>query len=300
MIRLYSGTPGSGKSLHNARDVINRSRFGRPVIGNFPCDLSRYPKANYLFVPNHELTPELLIRYSKAYFAGKTIKEGAILVVMDECQLLFNSRDWQQKGRNEWLSFFTQHRKYGFDITLIAQFDRMIDRQIRSLVEYEFIHRKMSNFGIGGKLLSLVCGGNTFVAVQMWYPLHLKVGSELFHARKYLYSIYDTYGTFDASTTETQCQDKNLEIPQNQAIQPSLVAPIQAAAIAKISNFLKKRRKLSPDHAQPKNGKKYVGFYSEPYRAPLTLQKLAYRGKFVYRFPENRDEMGWKKTRPTV
>ena len=60
MIRLYSGTPGSGKSLHNARDVINRSRFGKPVIGNFPCDLSRFKKANYTYVPNNKLTPDYL------------------------------------------------------------------------------------------------------------------------------------------------------------------------------------------------------------------------------------------------
>ncbi len=208
MIMLYSGTPGSGKSLHTASKIIACSRFGRPVIGNFECDLHKYPKARYTYMPNHKLTPDFLIGYSRDFFAGKKIREGAILLVIDECQLLFNSRDWQQRGRNEWLSFFTQHRKYGFDVILIAQFDRMIDRQIRSLIEYEFIHRKMSNFGIGGKILSLLFGGNTFVAVQMWYPLKLKVGSELFHARKYLYSIYDSYGTFVVSSAEGQKTEK--------------------------------------------------------------------------------------------
>ncbi len=217
MIRLYSGTPGSGKSLHNARDIINRSRFGRPVIGNFECDLTKYPKAQYTYKPNHEITPDFLISYSRSYFAGKKIQEGALLLVLDECQLLFNARDWQQKGRNEWLSFFTQHRKLGYDITLIAQNDLMIDRQIRSLVEYEYIHRKMSNYGIGGKILSLVLGGNTFVAVQMWYPLKLKVGSELFHARKSLYSIYDSYGTFDVSSVDAQ---KKATIKENSSDQP--------------------------------------------------------------------------------
>ncbi len=212
MIRLYSGTPGSGKSLHNARDVINRSRFGRPIIGNVEMDLHKYPKANYLYVPNYQLNPQMLIDYSKAYFAGQKVREGAILLVLDECQMLFNAREWQQRGRNDWLGFFTHHRHYGFDITLIAQFDRMIDRQIRSLIEYEYIHRKLANFGVGGKIMSLLFGGNTFVAVQMWYPLKLKVSSEFFHARKRLYSVYDSYAVIDSPTVKPSPPPKKLTV----------------------------------------------------------------------------------------
>ena len=201
MIRLYSGTPGSGKSLHNARDIIVRSQMGEPVIGNFDCNLSKYKRANYTYCPNDKLTPQYLMDYSRQHFKGRrpgAKDEGAILLVIDECQLLFNAREWQQSGRARWLSFFTQHRKLGYDIILIAQFDRMIDRQIRSLIEYEFIHRKMSNFGWQGVLMSLAFGGNAFIAVKMWYPLKEKIGSEIFHARKSLYRIYDSYATFEA------------------------------------------------------------------------------------------------------
>ena len=197
MISLYSGTPGSGKSLNSARLIISRARFGRPVIGNFQVDLSQYRRANYTYVPNDELTPSFLVDYCRQYFDGKPVKEGSILLIIDECQLLFNAREWQKSGRSEWLSFFSQHRKYGYDIVLVAQFDRMIDRQIRSLIEYEYKHRKVSNFGIGGMFLSLLFGGNTFCAVKMWYPLGEKVTSEFFHARKKFYSIYDTFGTFE-------------------------------------------------------------------------------------------------------
>lgn len=200
MIRLYSGTPGSGKSLHNARDIIMRSKFGEPVIGNFECDLRTYKKANYTYCPNDKLTPEFLRDYSRKFFNGRrpgAKDEGSILLVIDECQLMFNSREWQRENRNQWLEFFTQHRKLGYDITLIAQFDRMIDRQIRSLIEYEFIHRKLSNFGVKGWILSVILGGNTFVAVQMWYPLKERLGAEFIHARKNLWSIYDSYALFD-------------------------------------------------------------------------------------------------------
>lgn len=203
MISLYSGTPGSGKSLHCTRTIINWSRLGYPVVGNFTVDLSKYKRADFTYCPNDKMTPDYLIKLSQEKVGSKP-KEGSILLVIDECQLLFNAREWQQKGREQWLSFFTQHRKLGYDIILIAQFDRMVDRQIRSLIEHEFIHRKMSNFGWQGKILSLIFGGKTFIAVKMWYPLHEKLGSEIFHARKWMYSVYDTYAAFEAKPEKTR------------------------------------------------------------------------------------------------
>ena len=202
MVSLYSGTPGSGKSLHTAKEIRDRMIMGKPTICNFEINTSKFKKAIFQYVPNYELNPTYLINYSREWFKSHRFREGAILCVIDECQLIFNAREWQIQGRAEWLSFFTQHRKYGYNIILIAQFDRMIDRQIRSLIEYEFIHRKASNFGIGGQILSLVLGGNLFVAVQMWYPLKARIGSELFHSRKAYYSLYDSYTTFaqDAGT----------------------------------------------------------------------------------------------------
>lgn len=75
---------------------------------------------------------------------------------------------------------FTQHRHFGYTVVLVAQFDRMIDRQIRSLIEYEYVHRKLSNFGLKGMLLNLAMGGRTFVSVKIWYPMKEKVGQEFF------------------------------------------------------------------------------------------------------------------------
>jgi len=203
MISLYSGTPGSGKSLHCARTIQAWARIGDPVIGNFEVSLpEKFRKAKYHYVSNQDLTPQFLIEFSREWFENHRFSERGILLVIDECQLMFNAREWNIYGRAEWLSFFTQHRKYGYDIILIAQFDRMVDRQIRSLIEYEYVHRKMSNFGLAGKILSLIFGGNTFICVKRWYPLKEKIGSEIFHARKSLYSIYDSYSTFETDRQE--------------------------------------------------------------------------------------------------
>ena len=173
MIYLFSGTPGSGKSLHTASVIYHTLKRGLPVIANFPINLERIKgrKGEFVEKDNSSLNPQFLIDYTKEFFKGKPIKEGKLLLIIDECQLMFNAREWNVKGRSDWLSFFTQHRKYGYDVILVAQFDRMIDRQIRSLIEYEQIHRKVSNFGIKGKILSLCSGGNLFVSVKVWYPM---------------------------------------------------------------------------------------------------------------------------------
>lgn len=199
MITLYSGTPGSGKSLLCARVIYNRMRSKSCVVANFNINKDNIKKFNgtFLEVSNNTLTPQKLRLFAKEYFKTHNFKEGAIMLVLDECQLIFNAREWNVKGRSEWLGFFTNHRKYGYDILLIAQFDRMIDRQIRSLIEYECIHRKVSNFGKAGFILSAFALGKLFVCVRVWYPIKEKVGSEYFKANKKYYSLYDTFNTFD-------------------------------------------------------------------------------------------------------
>lgn len=197
MISLYSGTPGSGKSYHTANVVQSRLKYRHTTIGNFPINNYKHYRGEYIYVDNSRLSPEWLIEYSKEYFSIHRFREGAILLLIDEAQLLFNSRDFMRGDRMAWLSFFTQHRHLGFDIILICQFDRMLDRQIRSLIEYEYIHRKVSNFGWRGWFLSWWCLGRLFCAVKVWYPLKQKVESEFYILRKSVYRIYDSYADFN-------------------------------------------------------------------------------------------------------
>lgn len=203
MIELYSGTPGSGKSLHVA-DLMQRwvHYYKNPVICNFSF------KANYckprwyggvLFLNNSEMDPEFLIWFSEQYKKERKVrnlKEDSILLVIDECQLIFNAREWNDKSRKSWIGFFTQHRKLGYRVVLIAQFAEMIDKQIRAVIEYEYIHRKVGNIGISGKLFSLASGGRLHVAVKVYKPLKQKVGSDFFKSDKNLYRLYDTYNRF--------------------------------------------------------------------------------------------------------
>lgn len=220
MVSLYSGTPGSGKSLHVAMRIFDYLFKGRTVVANFPVDLSKISKKtkkfNFIEIENKELSPERLISISKDIFQDKPIKENYILLVIDEAQIIYNSREWaRDKNRMEWLQFYSQHRKFGFEVILVAQYDGMIDKQIRSMIEYNVVHRKVSNFGKSGKIMSLFSGGNLHIAVKFWYPLQEKVGSEFFKSKRKYWQIYDSYKMFE-KPDGIKDPRKNLDIKEKQ------------------------------------------------------------------------------------
>lgn len=196
MIYFYSGTPGSGKSLHVARDIyirLNRNKKYPNVIANFMINenMIKNKKAKFIYKDNSELTVEFLLNY--ALKNHKIGVENQTLVVVDECSVIWNSRSWMKDhDRMEWLKFFVQHRKLGYNFILISQTDRQIDRQIRSLFEYEVKHRKVNNFKIG-RLLPVP----TFAAITYWYGLNERLGVEFFTYRKKWSKFYDSYGTFE-------------------------------------------------------------------------------------------------------
>lgn len=196
MIYIYTGTPGSGKSLHVARDIYNRLNRNKKypnVIANFNINtkMIKNKNARFNYVDNSEFTVKYLLKY--ALQNHKIGIENQTLVVVDECQVIWNSRDWQTgHNRMEWIKFFTQHRKLGYNFINIAQNDRMIDRQIRALFEYEIKHRKINNFKIGQFLPF-----STFAAITYWYGMNEKLGVEFFTFKKKWSRFYDSYGTFE-------------------------------------------------------------------------------------------------------
>ena len=201
MIQFYSGTPGSGKSLHMAKDIYWYANMKKEklIITNFEVDVSRLKNPDRVVMLDNKQLKHPDILYDLAYdFNGVYgLKENNIILMIDEAQLLFNARTWNEVGRDQWLVFFTQHRKLGFMVILSAQFDGMIDKQIRALIEYQTIHRKCSNYGLYGLFLKLFCfGQDLFVGVETWYQLKERTNLSFYFARKKYYSLYDTYNLF--------------------------------------------------------------------------------------------------------
>lgn len=200
MIYLYTGVPGSGKSLHAANDVRWALNHNRPVIANFELSKNA-PVAHpelYRYVPNAEITPELLVGFAEDYWQScpGRFRENFLVFVADEAQLLWNSRRWSDKQRMGFLEFLSQHRKYGFKIIMIAQSAKMIDNQFRMLVETEVNHRRADTMGFLGTMLSLPFGGNVFCRVTYLFQTGERLGSDWAIAHGRDMAMYDTYATF--------------------------------------------------------------------------------------------------------
>lgn len=205
MISLFTGTPGSGKSLDTAYMIYKWiNLYNDPVVCNFQIDTTifkKHRKGGFLYVPNQFLTPDFLIDYSQQYqeviLHGRKAKEDSILLVIDEAQLLFNARDWQNQNRAKWLEFFTQHRKLGYYIVLACQDCIMLDKQIRSIIEFEYQHRKLKNMGISGKLVNILKGGNTCICLKQYVPTNERISKTYIKIRPKYYMLYDTNNLFN-------------------------------------------------------------------------------------------------------
>lgn len=199
-ISLYSGTPGSYKSYHATSDVVQWIGRGKNVIANYPVNASKYYNKRkklgvFKFVTNEQLTVDYLIKFARDNHKPGKLK-AQTLVVIDEASIKFNAREIDRKDRMEWIKFLANHRHYNFDIIMIAQNDRMIDRQIRGLLEYDIKHRALRNWNLSFAIASILCGG-LYHCVEYWYPCHLKTSTNLHKFNKKVANCYDTMALFN-------------------------------------------------------------------------------------------------------
>lgn len=115
MIEVFSGPPGAGKTYTVVYRAVRAMKKGRPVFSNFPIcykGLSSYVlKKNYL---SDFLFPE------------------NSLVIIDECQIWYSSRDWKRL-KSEELLLFTAHRHLGLDLLVTVQHPARIDTVLREI-----------------------------------------------------------------------------------------------------------------------------------------------------------------------
>lgn len=215
MIYFYSGRPGSGKSLHCAKMIDQYHKKGKHVICNFEVNENfwkkKYCKKNKHTgdfgiieeLNNEQLTIDFLMDFANKNHernARGQIKENQTLLIIDECQTMFNSRSWNQNGRSEWVIFFTQHRKFGYTVILVSQHKDLIDKQIRHIFQHDYEHRNVKNFKLFGWFLALLCGGNLFFIPVKSMDTGKKDHTEIMFASKKYYKLYDSYKIFDTKT----------------------------------------------------------------------------------------------------
>jgi zona occludens toxin len=206
MISLYTGSVGSGKSYHSIELGLQWAKNPKKaVIANFPIkppkkfltkrSEKKWEQTMERWNYREEISVEYLmaLSFEKGWFG----KESSCIVLIDEAGIMFNSRDWQheRKERQKWIKFLSQSRKFGYDFIFICQMDRMIDRQIRGLVEYEVKHLKANN-AIFFKWLSMF-KVTMFMYVYKWYQTKLKGNMRLSIYRPGIANRYDTMKIFN-------------------------------------------------------------------------------------------------------
>lgn len=75
--------------------------------------------------------------------------------------------------------------------------DSNLDKQVRGIIEYQLLHRKISNIGIAGALVGSLFGGGLFYCVEVWYPQKERIGGGFFLFNKRLDKLYDTHAIFE-------------------------------------------------------------------------------------------------------
>ena len=143
---MVEGVPGAGKTLYALEQIVAALRAGKHVWTNvrlkshWPAVVVRYGWRSKLWSAERLYEEAWRVRDRVHYISSadqlpQTVgAEGSRLMVFDEAQLEFNCRESKDRGK-AFLLWFSQHRKFGFDVLLIAQDYKMVDRQVRTLAE---------------------------------------------------------------------------------------------------------------------------------------------------------------------
>lgn len=217
MMEFWTGTPGSGKSLHMAHEIREDLRIGKQVISTANIDtrlvfmnpLQRFvfwltngkkllytpnkKQRNFHYIDIMNITPAYLYQHAARYHVEG--KEHQTRVYLDECVAIFSPTIIGEdvKRWNEWDKFFRVHRHLGFDVILIPQSVKLISRKVKEYAEFEVKHFNRKNHGVLGFFVSLAVGG-LFSYSVCWRGTHEKPLSQgWFTYTRYYGSMYNSY-----------------------------------------------------------------------------------------------------------
>lgn len=231
MIDVLQGSLGSGKSAAAMALAIHHIRRGGVVAANFSLvdgwadavankhifslfsDQFRYDTAcsywkRFYRVGNLEAIKKINPREESTGIYAKRksgFSEGHGLLIIDEAHLFMNSRKW--KNNDEWIQFFTQSRKIGWNVILIAHTIDMLDSQIRCLCEYESRFRNLNKVNL--PLLPIpMCPFPLFLVIKRYAGLGAGAGAiaerQLYPLPLWAAKLYDSLEIF-SSTNDYAC-----------------------------------------------------------------------------------------------
>lgn len=138
-VYFVTGKLGAGKSLMTVNIIKGYLVEDRPVATNLDLNLpyligKKSRKCRVFRIPDRPCSVDLWA-IGKGNKTKDETQNGAL--VLDECGVWFNTRNWNDKGRQDVINFLLMARKQGWDVYIIVQNIAMIDKQARDgIAEY--------------------------------------------------------------------------------------------------------------------------------------------------------------------
>ena len=169
MIIGFTGTPGSGKTYEAVKKILDNLRMGRVVYTNIDGIFD--PECLEMIKSYCGLSDLALTRLLRP-IVSPTDKdpihdfwmhiEPGCLVVLDEIHKWFSNRDYREEKNIQFGYWASTHRHNGFDVVLITQNIDRVDIAVRSLLEWNYVFRKVNFLGsaVKRKYLCYAYGGD--------------------------------------------------------------------------------------------------------------------------------------------
>lgn len=197
MIEIFQGRIGGGKSYFAVERTAKKLAEGGYVYSNIEFNLpglARLIGKKYGVYHDPDALRELPEGVHGWWdMVEWGVRECPVLVIIDEAQVFYNSRDWSktQGQHGRMLSFLTQSRKACVDVIFITQHGDNIDKQFRLLAHRFWSFRDMKQVALLSDFMS-----NYFLAVCCDYSGE-KQFSQMVRKDRRVYGAYDTLSFLD-------------------------------------------------------------------------------------------------------